>query len=60
MVTKKAKVSIYLPEELRDALTRLAADDKRSLSVYMEVLILEALKERGIALPLEDSDDRPE
>ena len=57
MVTKKDKVSIYLPGQLKDALIKLAAQDKRSLSVFIEVLVLEALAARGIILQLEDSED---
>lgn len=57
MVTKKDKVSIYLPGQLKDALIKLAAQDKRSLSVFIEVLVLEALAAKGIILQLEDDED---
>jgi hypothetical protein len=57
MVTKKGKIAIYIPEKLREALIKLAADDRRSLSVYVELLILEALAARGIILSLEDNED---
>lgn len=57
MVTKKDKVSIYLPGQLKDALIKLAAQDKRSLSVFIEVLVLEALEARGIILQLEDNEN---
>ena len=50
MVTKKEKLSIYLPGQLKEALAKLAAKDKRSISTYLEVLILEALAARGIEI----------
>ncbi|PSB11841.1 toxin-antitoxin system protein [filamentous cyanobacterium CCP2] len=54
MVTKKARVTIYLPERLRDTLTKLAEQDKRSLSIYVEILLLDALERKGITLEKED------
>jgi hypothetical protein len=57
MVTKKDKVSIYLPGQLKDALIKLAAQDKRSLSVFIEVLVLEALANRGITPQLENNEE---
>lgn len=56
MVTKKGKIAIYIPEKLREALIKLAADDRRSLSVYVELLILEALAARGIEIDLDEEE----
>lgn len=39
-------MTIYLPENLRDRLTDLAKQDKRSVTTMIEILLLEALEAR--------------
>lgn len=46
VATDKARITVYLPQELKDRLTVLAEKDKRSVSVLIEILILEALEAR--------------
>ncbi|MCY7284468.1 MAG: ribbon-helix-helix protein, CopG family [Cyanobacteria bacterium CAN_BIN43] len=46
MATDKARITVYLPQELKDRLTVVAEKDKRSVSVLIELLILEALEAR--------------
>ena len=46
MATDKARITVYLPQELKDRLTVVAEKDRRSVSVLIEVLILEALAAR--------------
>jgi predicted transcriptional regulator len=46
MTTDKARITVYLPQELKDRLAVIAEKDKRSVSVMIEILILEALEAR--------------
>ncbi len=46
VTTDKARITVYLPQELKDRLTVMAEQDKRSVSVLIEILILEALEAR--------------
>lgn len=47
VATDKARITVYLPQELKDRLAEIAEQDKRSVSVLIEILILEALEARG-------------
>ncbi len=47
MTIDKARITVYLPQELKDRLTVIAEQDKRSVSVLIEILILEALEARN-------------
>lgn len=47
VTTDKARVTIYILQDLKDRLVALAEEDRRSLSVTIELLILQALKEKG-------------
>jgi predicted transcriptional regulator len=47
VATDKARITVYLPQELKDRLTVIAEQDKRSVSVLIEILILEALEARN-------------
>lgn len=57
MVTKKDRITLYIPESIKKQLIDLAAKDRRSLSVFIEVLILEALASRGIILQSEENEE---
>ncbi|HEY9700058.1 MAG TPA: ribbon-helix-helix protein, CopG family [Trichocoleus sp.] len=46
VATDKARITVYLPQELKDRLAVIAEKDKRSVSVLIEILILEALESR--------------
>ncbi|NJM60350.1 MAG: ribbon-helix-helix protein, CopG family [Oscillatoriales cyanobacterium RU_3_3] len=46
MATDKARITVYLPQDLKERLTAIAQKDKRSVSVMIEILILEALEAR--------------
>jgi hypothetical protein len=46
VATDKARITLYLPQELKDRLSVVAEQDKRSVSVMIEILILEALEAR--------------
>ena len=46
MATDKARITVYLPQDLKDRLAVIAEKDKRSVSVLIEILILEALETR--------------
>jgi predicted transcriptional regulator len=46
VATDKARITVYLPQDLKDRLTVIAEKDKRSVSVLIEILILEALESR--------------
>lgn len=46
VATDKARITVYLPQELKDRLTVIAEKDKRSVSVLIEILVLEALEAR--------------
>lgn len=46
VATDKARITVYLPQELKDRLAVVAEKDKRSVSVLIEILILEALEAR--------------
>ncbi|PSB14808.1 hypothetical protein C7B76_15260 [filamentous cyanobacterium CCP2] len=43
MTTEKARLNVYIPQQLKDRLDRLAEKDRRSLSVTVEILLTEAL-----------------
>ncbi|PSB07632.1 hypothetical protein C7B61_09775 [filamentous cyanobacterium CCP1] len=47
MTTDKVRMTIYLPEELKDRLSAMAQQDKRSVTTMIEILLLEALEARG-------------
>jgi hypothetical protein len=47
MTTDKEQTTLYLDPELKKLLVQLAKEDRRSLTNFMEVLIIEALKTRG-------------
>ncbi|MBW4654515.1 MAG: ribbon-helix-helix protein, CopG family [Kaiparowitsia implicata GSE-PSE-MK54-09C] len=49
MATDKARVTVYLPQELKQRLAVIAEKDKRSVSVLIEILVLEALDVRDNA-----------
>ena len=49
--TKKA-FALRLDPALHDAVERLAAQELRSVNAELEVLIREALKKRGIEVPI--------
>lgn len=51
MATDKARITVYLPQALKDRLTVEAEKDKRSVSVLIEILILEALEARDSRQP---------
>jgi predicted transcriptional regulator len=46
VTTDKARLNVYIPQELKDRLDRLAEKDRRSLSVTVELLLLDALERR--------------
>jgi hypothetical protein len=46
VATDKSRITVYLPQELKNRLTVVAEKDKRSVSVLIEILILEALEAR--------------
>jgi hypothetical protein len=48
VTTNKKRVTVYIPESLHDQLAELAKKDKRSISVLIEILVLEALEGRGV------------
>lgn len=41
-------MTVYIPESLHDQIAELAQKDKRSVSVLIEILVLEALESRGM------------
>ena len=43
MTTEKARLNVYIPQQLKDRLDQLAEKDRRSLSVTVELLLVEAL-----------------
>jgi uncharacterized protein (DUF1778 family) len=45
--TRDARINIRLQKDLRDALTRLAREDGRSLSAYVERALAEHADARG-------------
>jgi predicted transcriptional regulator len=49
VATDKARVTVYLPQELKQRLAVIAEKDKRSVSVLIEILVLEALDVRDNA-----------
>ena len=59
---KQGRISIRVHDDLRDALEFLAGKDHRPLSNYIEMVLLEAARDR-LANPLDDygerEDDRP-
>lgn len=46
MATDKARVTVYIPEELKERLVRYAEKERRSLSVTIELLLVEALERK--------------
>lgn len=46
-MNKTLPVSFRLPPEKKEALAKAAADDSRSLSSMMEVILTDWLRERG-------------
>lgn len=44
MTTDKARLNVYIPQQLKERLDRLAQQDRRSLSVTVEILLTEALE----------------
>ncbi|WP_416667499.1 ribbon-helix-helix domain-containing protein [Egbenema bharatensis] len=54
MTTNKERVTLYIPGELKEKLVKLAEKDRRSLSVYIEVLVRDALARRGITVEEEE------
>jgi predicted transcriptional regulator len=43
VTTDKARLNVYIPQQLKDRLDQLADKDRRSLSVTVELLLIEAL-----------------
>jgi len=43
VTTEKARLNVYLPQQLKDRLDQLADKDRRSLSVTVEILLTGAL-----------------
>jgi predicted transcriptional regulator len=43
---RRHPLNVYIPQELKDRLDRLAEKDRRSLSVTVELLLLDALERR--------------
>lgn len=43
MTTEKARLNVYIPQQLKDRLDQLAEKDRRSLSVTVEILLTAAL-----------------
>lgn len=43
MTTEKARLNVYIPQELKDRLDKRAEKDRRSLSVTVEILLTEVL-----------------
>jgi hypothetical protein len=43
VTTDKARLNVYIPQELKDRLDKRANRDRRSLSVTVEILLTEAL-----------------
>jgi predicted transcriptional regulator len=54
VVTDKSRVIFYLDEKLKLKLQQLAKRDRRSLSGYLEVLIVKHLQEQGIKVEEEE------
>lgn len=53
VATDKARVTVYIPEELKERLVRYAEKERRSLSVTIELLLVDALDRKE-----QDSGDR--
>lgn len=54
MTTQKRQTSIYLPDEVREAIQAIADKEQRSFTFVVEMLLKEALKAR------ETQDQKPE
>jgi hypothetical protein len=54
MTTQKRQTSIYLPDEVREAIQAIADKEQRSFTFVVEMLLKEALKAR------EPQDQKPE
>ncbi len=46
MTTQKRQTSIYLPDEVREAIQAIADQEQRSFTFVVEMLLKEALKVR--------------
>jgi hypothetical protein len=46
MTTQKRQTSIYLPDEVREAIQAIADQEQRSFTFVVEMLLKEALKTR--------------
>ena len=44
MATDKDRITVYLPSELRERISQLAEQDKRSVSATIEILLLKAIE----------------
>ena len=54
MTTDKARLNVYIPQQLKDRLDQVAAKDRRSLSVTVELLLTDALD----ALEVKEGKDK--
>ncbi|MBW4657130.1 MAG: ribbon-helix-helix protein, CopG family [Drouetiella hepatica Uher 2000/2452] len=44
MATDKDRITVYLPSGLRERISQLAEQDKRSVSATIEILLLKAIE----------------
>jgi hypothetical protein len=44
VATDKDRITVYLPSELRERISQLAEQDKRSVSSTIEILLLKAIE----------------
>jgi len=61
MATDKAKLMVYLDPSYKEWLGKLASAQNRSMSNYVETLIIETVDEAiqaGMLPPIEDKGDR--
>ena len=56
---KKATYSIVLTPEIKDALEKAAQKDRRSMSSFLEKLIIEYLEKEGIAWENSSIESKP-
>ncbi len=56
---KKATYSIVLTPEIKDALEKAAQKDRRSMSSFLEKLIIEYLEKEGIAWESGSIESKP-
>lgn len=59
MATDKAKLMVYLDPACKDGLGKLAALENRSMSNYVETLILEAVNSAIAAGKIQPADTDP-